>query len=104
MRSEKSILVCLFSHNVWGGIETWLREILAAHREAGWKVTIALARGKRFNDPARFLRALGERSAIEMDGRTGTTEGRIAAVQRVVERVSPSIVMPLGLGRALPAI
>lgn len=104
MTPERSILVCSFSHNVWGGIETWMREILAAHREAGWRVTLALARGKRFNEPRRFMHAFGESSATEMDGRTGTTEGRIAAVQRVVEDVRPSIVMPIGLAHALPAI
>lgn len=104
MTAPKSILVCCFSHNVWGGIETWLREILSAHREAGWDVTLALARGKRFNDPKRFLKIFGESSALELDGRIATQEGRIVAVQRAVQRVAPSIVLPLGLGHALPAI
>jgi len=98
----KSILFCLYSHNVWGGIENWLHEILAAHSEAGWDVTLAAARGKRFNDPERFARTFGE--VIPFDGRTGTAEGRITAVQRVIEKIRPSIVVPVGVGHALPAI
>lgn len=99
---KKSILFCLYSHNVWGGIENWLHEILAAHREAGWDVTLAAARGKRFNDPQRFARAFGE--VVTFDGRTGTTEGRIGAIQALVEQVRPSIVVPIGIGHALPAV
>jgi glycosyltransferase involved in cell wall biosynthesis len=93
------------SHNVWGGIESWLHEMVSAHREAGWSTTLAISRGKRFNDPERFREHFGDPSAIEIDGRTGTHEGRIAAVQAVVRRVRPSIVVvPMALGHVLPAV
>jgi hypothetical protein len=94
-----SILFCTYSHNVWGGIETWLHEMLAAHREAGWTTTLAVARGRRFNDPGRFARAFGD-IVVSFDGRTGTAKGRITAVQRLIEKVNPSIVVPIGVGHA----
>lgn len=105
MTSEpRSVLFCIYSHNVQGGIEVWQRRMLKAFRAAGWKTTLGLARGKRFNRPEPFRRAMDEGSIVTFDGRTGTDEGRILAIQKVVDRLKPRVVVTSGLAHVLPAI
>jgi glycosyltransferase involved in cell wall biosynthesis len=41
---------------------------------------------------------------FEMDGRTGTDEGRIGAVTATIRRVKPDVVVPVGLAHALVAL
>ncbi|GEM_PF-1236398 len=97
------ILFVTYSHNILGGIEVWL-DTLATHLTAkGWQATIALARGSRFNDPERFRRQWPGHRYVEIDGRTGTNEGRMLAVTRVIERLEPNVVVAVSLAHALAA-
>jgi len=103
-RPTRSILFCIYSHNAWGGIETWLREMLRAFEKGGWDVSLALAAGKRHNDVESFRRAFGTRETETIDGRTGTHEGRIAAALGVLGRRKPAVVVPLGLAHVARAV
>ena len=103
-RKTPSILFVTYSHNLRGGIEIWQQRMLGAFRAAGWQTTLGLARGSRFNDPEAYRKAIGEASVETFDGRTGTHEGRILAVQNVVARLQPDVVVASVLGHALPAV
>lgn len=92
-----------YSHNTLGGIEVWLDGLARFLRGRGHEVVIGLARGERFNTPARFRETWPGHDYVEIDGRTGTHEGRIRAVTRTVSRVAPDVLIPVTIGHALPA-
>ena len=96
----KRILFCVPTGSVIGGIETWLDHVVPFLAERGWDPLVALARGLKYNRPERFREAHPDLPTVEMDGRGFDREGRIRAVQRVLRKVRPDIVMPLGLNDA----
>lgn len=100
----KRLLVCIYAHNTWGGIEIWLDGVAAYLSAHGWEVVIGLARGHRYNDPALVRSRYSRYQTIEIDGRTGTPEGRTQAVQRIIRRIRPDVVMPLGMADVYRAI
>lgn len=100
----RSILFCIYSHNAWGGIESWLKEMLRAFDSGGWDVSLAVAKGKRHNAVEPFRKAFGTRETDAIDGRTGTHEGRIAAALGVLGRRRPTVVVPLGLAHVARAV
>ena len=71
------LLVLTQTHNLWGGIETWMRELIPALGKHGWDVRFGLARGAKFNQPGRFAQhhPYIERWG-ELDGRVGTPSAR----------------------------
>jgi len=107
MRSAKGprLLVLTQTHNVWGGIESWMADLFPAMAAAGWNVHYALASGARFNIPAAFKRRHEyiQHSHI-LDGRVGTPDRRQRAVLSILSRVEPDVVMPIVIGDAIPAI
>jgi len=98
------ILFATYSYNVQGGIEVWLDTLTRFLSANGWDVTTALARGSRFNIPERYRAQWPEHRYVELDGLTGTNEGRIRAVTRAVEDERPDIVVAVTLGHALAAV
>jgi glycosyltransferase involved in cell wall biosynthesis len=98
------ILFCIYTHNAWGGIEFWLDSLSVYLAGKGWDVRVGLARGRRFNDPEPIRRSHPQYRVAEIDGRTGTREGRIRAVCRAVRRVKPDLVVPLGLADVRSAV
>ena len=36
--NRKRLLVCIYTHNSWGGIEVWLDNVSAYLCENGWKL------------------------------------------------------------------
>src|SRR5436309_5951215 len=101
---SKSVLFCIGSHNTRGGIEIWQRRMLKAFRAAGWHTTLGVPLGKRFNDPDSMREAMDEDSVEVFDGRTGTDEGRIRSIQKVLRRRSPAVVVTSALAHILPAV
>jgi glycosyltransferase involved in cell wall biosynthesis len=97
------LLFCIYSHNLWGGIELWLTGLAKFLEKKGWTVHVGLARGLRFNAPFAFRQVYPELKTIEFDGRTGTPEGRIRAVERVVRYLSPDLLIPVGLAEVFYA-
>ncbi|HKV40726.1 MAG TPA: glycosyltransferase family 4 protein [Blastocatellia bacterium] len=100
----KRLLVCVFSHHLGGGIERWLDELTAYLPSHGWDVVMGLARGRRYNNPKQWAELFSSRETLEIDGRTGTPEGRVAAVCRAIARTRPDVVMPLGLSDVYRAV
>src|SRR6516165_7821140 len=107
MRSVKAprLLVLTQTHNVWGGIESWMADLFPAMAVAGWDVRYALASGARYNAPADFQRWHNYIEKYDiLDGRVGTPSRRQRAVASVLRRVEPDIIMPITIGDAIPAV
>jgi len=99
------LLVLTQTHNVWGGIESWMSDVLPAMAGAGWDVQYALAWGAKYNVPDAFRRRHDYiRHLHILDGRVGTPDRRQRAVINILKRVDPDVVMPLAIGDALPAV
>lgn len=86
------------------GIGTWVESLAAALPARGWDVTVGLAWGARFHDPAKVESFRPNLKTIRMDGRTGTEEGRIQAVMRTIRAVRPDIVILTVLDSAFEAV
>lgn len=87
-----------------GGVEAWLDD-LAPALAADHHVTVGLVRGRRFHDPARYMAARSMRTpTIEIDGRTGTTEGRVRAVVKAIHTVNADLVVPVNVADVLEAV
>jgi glycosyltransferase involved in cell wall biosynthesis len=100
----KRVLFCRSTHSTWGGTERWMDTLTEHLARSGWDVAVALARGRTHNDPERYRRLHPGTRAVEIDGRTGTPEGRVRAVCRAVRAFRPDIVVPLELAEVLPAV
>src|SRR5437764_524401 len=100
----RRLLFCIYSHNTWGGIESWLHELALGLQARGWDVVLALARGSVFNRPEAAAQAYPGLRIVDIDGRTGTSEGRLRAVNRILATVQPDLVVPVGLGDVVPAV
>ena len=98
------ILFVTQTANPLGGVEVWLEDLVAALAQKH-DVTLGLVRGRRFHDPQRYLAA--RRIAVpsfEVDGRTGTTEGRVRAVFDAIERADADLVVPVNIADTLEAV
>ena len=60
----------------------------------GWHPVFALTQGRRFHDPARYKQALSPFDHFLLDGRTGSSDGRRLAVEDVLQKVRPDVVLP----------
>ncbi len=94
-RARQSILSCIYAHNCWGGIESWLKEMIHSFEDADWSTSLAVARGKRRIDVESFARSFGATDVKEIDDRTGIHEGRIAATTALLRRVKADVAVPL---------
>ncbi len=70
----------------------------------GWEVVIGFAEGRQFHNPEAYRRVYPELKGIDIDGRDGTSEGRVTAVKRAIRKVNPKVVIPLLLVDANMAI
>lgn len=87
-----------------GGVEVWLEDLAPALASAH-NVVLGLVRGRRFHDPKRYLASRRVRVPwIEIDGRTGTTEGRVRAVERAIASTRADIVVPVNIADVLEAV
>src|SRR5579862_9233070 len=96
----RRVLFCIYSHNIWGGIESWLTGLARFLDAHGWHVLVGLARGTRFNNPEAFRATNPLVATVEFDGRTGTPEGRTRAIVRVLRNFRPNILIPVGMSDA----
>jgi glycosyltransferase involved in cell wall biosynthesis len=96
-KSAPRVLFCIYTHNLWGGIEHWLTGLVRYLEREGWPVTVGLARGVRFNDPNAFRAAYPDLATVDFDARTGTPEGRVRGVASVLRALRPDVVIPIGL-------
>jgi len=99
------LLVLTQTHNLWGGIETWMRDVFPALERRGWEVNYGLAWGARFNSPELFVREHRYvRRWMPLDGRVGTATARSRAVVGELRRLDPDVIVPIGVGDALPGL
>ncbi|WP_167631289.1 glycosyltransferase family 4 protein [Mariprofundus ferrooxydans] len=101
---SKTALILYPSATAACGIGTWLEALSVALQEHGWDVTVGLARGAQFHDPARVEAFRPSLKTIRMDARTGTEEGRIQAIERAVLSIKPDVVIVNVLDSAFEAV
>jgi glycosyltransferase involved in cell wall biosynthesis len=101
----RRLLFCTQTAHPRGGLETWLDEIVPFLETRGWDVTVALARGRRFHDPAAY-RAAHPRlhRTEEIDGRWNTRESRVHELRRAMRDVRPDVVVPINIADVLEAV
>jgi len=99
-----TVLFCSQSYVLAGGIPTWLDQLCERLPALGWRPIVALARGARFHDPAKYQRAHPSLDYVVMDGRSGTAEGRINAVMRAIRSTDCDVLVPLCVADAYEAI
>lgn len=98
----RRVLICTPTYYLQGGVERIL-ESLATHLPSrGFDVVFALAKGRRFHDPAAFRRAFPIVRGIEIDGTRGTAYGRRRALAEAIEKVDPHIVLNARMFDAYP--
>ena len=86
------LLVLTQTHNLWGGIESWMGELFPALEDRGWEIEFGLAQGRKYNDPVAFVAAhryIHRWHAL--DGRVGTPSARRLAVRRVLAHVRADV-------------
>ncbi len=75
------------------GIGTWLETLVPGLAKLGWDVTVGLAWGNQFHDPARVEKLRPGLKYIRIDGRTGTEQGRVQAIRSAIASTKSSIVI-----------
>jgi glycosyltransferase involved in cell wall biosynthesis len=98
------ILIIYYSTHSVCGIGSWLDLLVPQLESRGWDVTVGLAWGAKFNDPARIERSRPGLKTVRMDGRTGTEEGRVQAITRAILEVNPDVVILNCLNSAFEAV
>ena len=99
-----SLLVLTPSHSAHGGAEQILETLRQGLPRHGFQVEFGLARGTTFNTPSRYRASFPGMEAIEIDGRSGTREGRIASLRKTLRGRRPDIVLSCRLFDALEAV
>jgi glycosyltransferase involved in cell wall biosynthesis len=87
-----------------GGVERILAALATGLPRHGFEVVFALAKGSRFHDSQRFLAAFPPVRSVELDGTSGTSQGRRRAIRNAVEQVRPDIMLAARLFEVLPVV
>lgn len=98
------LLILTPSHSVTGGVERIIEALAKGLPSSGLEVTVGLARGARFNDPARFRAAFPQLRTVEISSPTGTGAGRRHGVSAVLKAVRPDVVLVARLFDAYDAV
>lgn len=86
-----------------GGVETWLSKVARELPGRGYEPIVALTRGLSTNDPGQYQVLQDNLTHVEVNGAGLPRSSRIFACLRVIRRVQPRIVLPLGVIDAVPA-
>lgn len=98
------ILIVTQTAHTMGGVETWLDDLAPALARQH-DVTLGLVRGRHFHDPDEYRRVRTPRvPSIEIDGRTGTREGRVSAIIRALRNTRAEIVVAVNVADVLEAV
>ncbi len=90
------VLFCSKTYPIYGGVERWLAQLLPGLQQRGFEVVLALAKGHRFHDPSTMRVQL-------LDGTSGIVAGRRHAIESLLRREQPDIVVPVMLHEVLGA-
>ncbi|HYV03826.1 MAG TPA: glycosyltransferase family 4 protein [Blastocatellia bacterium] len=91
--SSKRLLICSPSHALRGGVESIINDLCREIGGRGWEPLLGLGKGSRFNDVAAYRSAYADLPIVEIDGTKGTRQGRLEALESVIKRVQPDVVM-----------
>ena len=100
---KRKLLVLYSSASAACGIGTWIENLNETLPLYGWDLVVGLAWGRKFNDPQQVEQLRPRLSIVRMDGRTGTVEGRVRAIEKTIRTVDPDIVMLTCLDDAFEA-
>jgi glycosyltransferase involved in cell wall biosynthesis len=101
------VLFCSKTSPIGGGVERWLAQLLPGLQQRGHEIVLALARGHCFHNPEKYLATYPELSTTPiriLDGTSGVAEGRRRAVESLLQREQPDIVVPVQLHEVLGAV
>jgi glycosyltransferase involved in cell wall biosynthesis len=94
MPPERTVLFIDVTHIDVGGVGVRQTRLANGLPSRGWRPFFALTQGRRFHNPARYLRSLSAFDHCLLDGRSGSVDGRRLAIQDVLNRVRPDVVLP----------
>lgn len=79
-----------------GGVATWLDYLIDGLKRAGWDARVALTAGT-FHDVDAYCRSWSLGDVITLSSPTGTRQGRVRAIARMLENQSPDIVLGVNI-------
>lgn len=91
--SSRKLLICSPSAAVRGGVETIISDLCRGLPALGWEPLLGLGKGSRFNDVSAYRAAYRDLPILEMDGTSGTRQGRLEAIRKLIGRVQPDVVL-----------
>jgi glycosyltransferase involved in cell wall biosynthesis len=101
----RHLLICSRSHEPQGGADRIVVDLCRELPARGWKVTLGLTQGRRFNDVTRFRELMGSDLPIsKIDGREGTRAARVAAIRALVRSSRPDVVLSMRVFDAYEAV
>jgi len=86
-----------------GGVQVWLADLVPGLRERGWQVQVALVSGD-WHDVAAYKRAFPHLPAVAVANPTGTEEGRLRGIARLLEERQPDLVAGVNIAALYPAV
>jgi glycosyltransferase involved in cell wall biosynthesis len=101
--SRKRILFCTQTAHPWGGVESWLDQLVQLLSEADWDCKVALVRGREFHDPERYRQSHPHIDTVEVEGWPATPAARVTALCHTIRKTQPTVVVPVSLYDPLPA-
>lgn len=101
--SRSRVVVFAPSAHVLGGVAQWLVDLGRALGEVGVEVLAGLPDGLH-HDYDEYLRHYASLKAVRLTNRTGTHEGRIRAMLRVLENTRPDMVLGVYMPDTFPAV
>lgn len=85
-----------------GGVAVWLDYLVQGLMQQGWGVRVGLTSG-HWHDVAQYQAAYPELPVVPVANPTGSAEGRIRALMRVIRQVAPDVVLSANIVDIYPA-
>jgi len=98
-----TILFITPSAYIYGGLATWLDYLVPGLENKGWDITVGLTEGKWHNANA-YSEKHPFSKWIGIECKTGNREGRIRAIYRAIEKVSPQLVVGVNIPDTYAAV
>jgi len=97
------ILFITPSAYIYGGLATWLDYLVPGLENSGWDVTVGLVSG-RWHNAALYSKRHSFRRTLAIENESGSQEGRIRAICRAIEKVSPQLVVGVNIPDTYAAV
>ena len=91
--AKEKLLLLYPSHTAVCGVGTWIDSLVTQLPALGWDVTVGLAWGRSFHDPARIEEHWPHWPTVRLDARTGTKTARHCAIVGAIRKSKPSVVV-----------